>query len=48
MNGGLYKNTGLVLDNNKLRGFIKKNHIFPDKYRPSAYKYLLNLPISKN
>ena len=50
LNDGLYhknqhpKNMSIQ----KLKAFIRKNYIFPDKYRPLAYKNLLNLPISKS
>jgi hypothetical protein len=35
------------LSDDKLKIFIRKNFIYPDKYRPLVYKNLLNLPISK-
>lgn len=31
-----------------MKSFIRKNYIFPDKYRPLAYKSLLHLPITKS
>lgn len=48
MNSGTYGNSGLMFSEEKLKSFIRKNHIFPDKYRPSAYQYLLGLPINNH
>jgi hypothetical protein len=36
-----------LFSDDKLKVFIRKNFIFPDKYRPVTYKNLLHLPISK-
>lgn len=45
MNDGLFCST-VSLSDKKLQVFIRKNFIFPDKYRALAYKNLLGLPIS--
>lgn len=47
MNNGLYE-ANEYLSSEKLQVYIRKNFFFPDKYRPIAYKSLLNLPINKN
>ena len=30
----------------KLKEFVRKHHLLPDKHRPMAYRYALKLPIS--
>lgn len=48
MNDGLYrKSSEIKFSQDKIKAFIRKNFIFPDKYRPIAYKNLLHLPISQ-
>ena len=48
LNAGMYStNKGFTFSDEKLKNFIRKNHFFPDKYRPSAYKFLLGLPINQ-
>lgn len=44
----MYTTGGFTFSDEKLRNFIRKNHFFPDKYRPSAYKFLLGLPINQS
>lgn len=48
MNDGLYRKSAQTkFSDDKIKAFIRKNFIFPDKYRPITYKNLLHLPISK-
>jgi len=46
MSGLTYsENTAFMYSIEKFQDFIRKHHIFPDKHRSSAYKFLLNLSI---
>ena len=36
--------TGISLNENKLRSFLKRFKVFPDRHRPLIWKYLLGLP----
>lgn len=51
MNDGLYHHLPAKVShsfsNEKMKAFIRKNYILPDKYRPLAYKHLLGLPIAQ-
>lgn len=47
LNDGLYHEENRF-STEKMKSYIRKNFIFPDKYRPLAYKNLLHLPISRS